>query len=81
MNLESFYVCKNQIFLLISTLTGLALVHKSFKDKWGWGSSGSYSAANGYLAYQQLPHDSSLIPVFWKSLWSSYCLPKVNFFT
>ena len=41
-----------QINILLAALTGLAPIHRSFKDKWGWGSSGSYSAALGYLEFQ-----------------------------
>ena len=34
-----------QQYLLISTLLGLAPIHFSSKDKWGWGRSGKYSTS------------------------------------
>ena len=66
--------------LLILSLSGLALVNCFSKDEWGWGRFGKYSAAQG-SSELQIPLAFSLSLVIWKSVWSSYCLPKVNFFT
>ena len=65
--------------ILLAPLTGLAPVHMSFKDKWGWGIFGSYSATKGYLELQQNSNDSCLLPAIWKSVCSPFCIPKVNF--
>ena len=65
---------------LLIKLIGSALIHLSCKDAWGWGSSGVYSAALGY----QVLHSnlqSSLSAKFWKSVWQSPSIPKVNFCT
>ena len=65
--------------IFLTALTGLALVHMSFKDKWGWGISDPYSAAKGYLELQQNSNDSRLPPAIWKSVRSPFCIPKVIF--
>ena len=36
--------------LLITALSRLAPVHRSLKDKWGWGRSEVNLAAHGFLA-------------------------------
>ena len=64
---------------LIKTLSGLAPVHHSLKDKWGWGATGVYSMGHGF-AEIQTSHVSLLKLAMWKSIWSIYGLPKVNFF-
>ena len=46
----------------------------------GLGPLWKYSSTQGFSELQ-IPLASSLSPVIWKSFWSSYCLPKVNFFT
>jgi hypothetical protein len=48
-------------------------------DKWGWGKSGFYSVAQGYISLQS-PQAliESVIP--WKQIWDPLGLPKVNFF-
>ena len=71
------YFTKN---LLLTELTGLAPIHSSLKDKWGWGKSDKYTSNQGYSALQ-----SNMIPLqavsLQKSVWSSPSIPKVNFFT
>ena len=52
--------------LLITALSDLAPVHRSLKDKWGWGQSGAYSIAHGFLALQT-SQVSILSPAQWKS--------------
>ena len=43
------------------------------------GSSGFYSSASGFSSLQ-IPSASILSPAIWNLVWSSLCLPKVNFF-
>ena len=62
---------------LIKALSGLAPVHFSLKDKWGWGAFGVYSVGHGYSEIN-ISHAALLTPALWKSIWSSYGLPKVN---
>ena len=52
----------------------------SSKDKWGWGTTGIYTIAQGFSSLQAT-HPSLLTPKLWKSIWSPFCIPKVNFFT
>ena len=69
-----------QFNLLLNFVTGIAPIHSSCKDAWGWGSSGIYSAAVGYKSlhdYPPSPHNAK----FWKQVWKSPSIPKVNFFT
>ena len=66
-------------FLLFTTLSGLAHVHSSHQDHWGWGIDGYYSVAKGFNVLQP-PLCSSLPPMIWKMVWSQ-CMPKVNFFS
>ena len=66
--------------ILIKALSSLAPVHCSLKDKWGWGSTGVYSVGLGFSTNQP-PHASMLTPALWKLIWSSYGLPKVNYFS
>ena len=65
---------------MILSLSGLAPINCFSKDEWGWSPSRNYSAAQGYSELQA-PLASSISPVIWKFVWSSYCLPKVNFFS
>ena len=37
-----------QQILLLNKLSGLAPIHLSCKDVWGWGSSGNYTAIHGF---------------------------------
>ena len=64
--------------VMISHLLGLAPVHFTYKDRWGWGADGFYSAANAFQALLPV-HNSSFTPTIWHSVWHS-CLPKVNFY-
>ena len=66
--------------MLITTLSGLAPFHRSYKDKWGWGRFGFFTAAQGFSSLQA-PHPSLLSPTLWKDVWSPLSLPKVNLFT
>ena len=45
----------SQIFLLISSLLGLAPVHSSYKHKRGWGRTRIYTAAQGFFESHK-PH-------------------------
>ena len=66
--------------LLLSSLSGLAPIHSSYKDNWGWGNTGFYSTAKGFFELQAV-HSSSLSMAIWKSVWSPHYLPKVKKFT
>ena len=59
----------------LTSLSGLAPVHRFSKDKWGWGPLGVYFVRQG-LAIQS-SHASMLTPALWKSIWSPYRLPNV----
>ena len=69
-----------QLNLLINLLFGNAPIHSSCRDAWGWGPTGSYSAAIGYNAILNYP-PSTHNAKFWKHVWQSPSIPKVNFFT
>ena len=73
-------IFNSQKTLLFTTLSGLALVHLSQQDCWGWGLDGFYSIAKGYKALNTF-HSSCLPPTIWKLIWYSRCLPKVNLFS
>jgi hypothetical protein len=64
---------------LLAALTDSAPVHLLLPDKWGWGKSGFYSVAQGYVSLQtpQAPIESTIL---WKQVWDPLGLPKVNFF-
>ena len=47
--------------LLLISLSGLAPIHISQKDRWGWGQDGFYSAAKGFNALLS-PRRSSFPP-------------------
>jgi hypothetical protein len=68
-----------QLEMLKVELREAAPVHKTEKDKWGWGSTGTYSTAKGY-ALLQLQKDRPLPLRFWMEVWDSMAIPKVNFF-
>ena len=63
---------------LIKALFGLAPIHFSLKDKWGSGASGVYSMGHGYSKINP-SHASLLTSTLWKSIWSFYGFPKVNY--
>ena len=65
---------------LLTKLIGLALIHSSCKGVWGWGSAGIYLAAFKYQSLQT-NHIFAHNPNFWKTVWQSPSIPKVNFFT
>ena len=65
---------------LMNKLSGLAPIHLSCKDVWGWGSSGNYTTAHGFKVMQHST-TSSHNADFWKSVWNSPSIPKVIFFT
>jgi hypothetical protein len=68
-----------QLEMLKAELRDATPVHKTEKDKWGWGTSGSYSTAKGYTLLQ---HQKERPPPanIWKEVWDSTAIPKVNFF-
>jgi hypothetical protein len=70
---------QHQKALLIKLLSDLAPVHLRASDTWGWGKTGSYTAAQGYNFLQSLQPmaDSTAL---WKQVWDPMGLPKVNFF-
>ena len=51
--------------LLISFLSGLTPIHCSSKDKWGWGRTRIYSAAQGFYVLKT-PYVSCLSTAYWK---------------
>ena len=55
-------------------------IHLSCMDIWGWGSSSKYSVAHNFQAMQPSTGSSHNV-AFWKSVWNSPSIPKVNFFT
>ena len=63
---------------LSSLLMGLAPVHFTCKDQWGWGADGFYIANSAFQSLLPV-HKSSFPPAIWHSVWHS-CFPKVNFF-
>ena len=56
-----------QNHLLLLSLSGMAPVHSSLKDSWGWGKDGVYSAAKGFSVLQS-PQSSNFPPIIWKSI-------------
>jgi hypothetical protein len=48
-------------------------------DKWGWGKSGFFTIAQGFISLQspQAPIETTTL---WKQVWDPLGLPKVNFF-
>ena len=66
--------------LLLTALSGLSPIHRSTKDKWGWGSSGVYIVGHGFSALQPT-HVDLLTPALGKLIWSSYGLLKITFFS
>lgn len=54
-------------------------MHKTEKDKRGWGPTGVYSSAKGYRLLQS-HRDISLPTRFWMEVWDPLALPTVNFF-
>eukprot|EP00253_Pinus_taeda_P027195 PITA_27195 len=70
---------QQQKLILVNLLIDAAPIHSSIQDRWGWGRSGEYTAAEGYKAYQTTGN-SNHSPALWKSIWDPAALPKVNFF-
>ena len=52
---------------LIKTLSRLAPVHRSLKDKWGWGATGVYSVGHGFVEIKSF-HVSLLKSAMWESI-------------
>eukprot|EP00253_Pinus_taeda_P033982 PITA_33982 len=65
--------------LLEDLLEEAAPINRSMKDSSGWGQSGVYTTAAGYRALQA-SRNSRQTPAFWKNVWDSLALPKVNLF-
>eukprot|EP00253_Pinus_taeda_P022763 PITA_22763 len=74
-----YHIPGNQTKTLKEELREVALVHKTEKDKWGWGPTGVYSSAKGYELLQS-HRDRSLPARFWMEVWDPLALPKVNLF-
>eukprot|EP00253_Pinus_taeda_P004292 PITA_04292 len=64
---------------IMTLLIDAAPIHRSMQDRWGWGRSGEYTAAEGYKAFQA-SGNSNHSPALWNSIWDPAALPKVNFF-
>lgn len=58
---------------------GFAPMHLHALDKWGWGKSRIYTAAQGYSSLQS-QHVSIHTASFWKRVWDPLSLPMVIFF-
>ena len=70
---------EKQKIQFLNALTDLAPVHLQEEDRWGWGKTGTYTAAQGFYS-QQKKHESGLSADLWKHVWDQGNLPKVNFF-
>jgi hypothetical protein len=68
-----------QLEMLKTELREATPVHKTEKDNWGWGPTGTYSTAKVYALLQQ-QKDRPLPARFWLEVWDSMAIPKVNFF-
>jgi hypothetical protein len=73
------YHLLQQLEILKAELREAAPLHMTEKDTWGWGPTGSYSAAKGYALLQQ-QENRPLSARFWLEVWDSMAIPKVNFF-
>ena len=70
----------NDKILLFNHLSGIATVAKQRRDRRGWRScSGSYSAAEGYLKFVNVPN-VPCNPAIWKQIWECKTLPKIDMF-
>eukprot|EP00253_Pinus_taeda_P006485 PITA_06485 len=65
--------------LLEDLVEEAAPVNRSMKDSWGWGQTNVYTIAAGYRVLQASRNNSQTL-AFWKNVWESLALPKVNFF-
>lgn len=45
-----------QLHQLLVKLNGMAPMHLQWKDKWGWGKTGAYSARLGFASLQEQHH-------------------------
>jgi hypothetical protein len=70
---------QTQKSLLLVALTDCAPVHLLLPDKWGWGKSGFFTVARGYISLQS-PQAMIETTTLWKQIWDPLGLPKVNFF-
>eukprot|EP00253_Pinus_taeda_P016670 PITA_16670 len=70
---------QTQINSFLDLLEDVAPIHRSMKDRWGWGHTGEYTTAEGYKAYQTTGNNKHSA-AFWKNVWEPLALPKVNFF-
>ena len=66
--------------LLMDKLAGMAPIHSRCKDTWVWGTSRTYSAAHGFQAIETTTVSTHNVS-FWKTIWISPSIRKVNFFT
>ena len=80
-NLSNFYAQQKS---LLDRLSGMAPIHRSCKDMWGWGFFGFYFAANGFKQLQfssqicSMASSGSHNATFWKMVWNLPSIP--NFF-
>eukprot|EP00253_Pinus_taeda_P007380 PITA_07380 len=70
---------QQQLKIFMNLIDDAAPIHRSMQDRWGWGLSGEYTAAEGYKTCQTAGN-SNHSPAFWNSIWDPAALPKVNFF-
>lgn len=70
---------QTQINSFLDLLEDAAPIHRSMKDRWGWGHTREYTTAEGYKAYQTTGNNKHSA-AFWKNVWELLALPKVNFF-
>ena len=66
--------------LLLNRLMGLAPIHRTCKESWGWGIFGFYSIANGFKQLQSmqpcsLVSSGSHNTEIWKMAWNSPSIP------
>lgn len=69
----------HQMNIFMQQLEEVAPIHRAMTDRWGWGHSGVYSAAEGYKAFQ-IKGNCKHSPALWKNIWDPTALPKINFF-
>jgi hypothetical protein len=62
-----------------SCVDRLSSVHLLLSDKWGWGKTGFYTAAQGFISLQS-PQALIESTTLWKQVWDPLGLPKINFF-
>ena len=78
------HVLHAQQKILLELIPGMAPVHPSCKDSWGWGPARIYTAASGYMLIQSkqisIPFSGLINVDFWKRAWNFPSIPNINFF-